>query len=89
MEITRFFVFLCLALGVIVVASAQVQFTIDATKQPSPPLRANGPSPGSFTPGHSAALPVRLELLIPTGKLRADGTNPILNYQSYEVFQNG
>jgi hypothetical protein len=67
-------VFLCLGLGVIDVASAQVQLTIDATKQPSPPLRAHGPFPGSSTPGHSAALPIRIELLIPTGKLRSDGT---------------
>ena len=66
--------FVCLGLGVIVVVSAQVQLTIDATKQPSPPLRARGPIPGSSSPGHSAALPIRLELLIPTGKLRSDGT---------------
>jgi hypothetical protein len=65
--------FLCLGLGAIVV-SAQVQLTIDATKQPSPPLRAHGPFPGSSSPGHSAALPIRLELLVPTGKLRSDGT---------------
>jgi hypothetical protein len=48
--------------------------TIDATKQPSPPARGRGPFPGSATPGHSAGLPIRLELLIPTGELRADGT---------------
>jgi hypothetical protein len=65
---------LCLGLEVMVVASAQVQLTIDATKQPSPPLRAHGPFPGSAAPGHSAALPIRLELLIPTDKLRSDGT---------------
>jgi hypothetical protein len=66
--------FLCIGLGAVIVGSAQVPSAIDATKQPSPPLRARGPFPGSSTPGHSAALPIRLELLIPTGKLRSDGT---------------
>jgi hypothetical protein len=61
-------------LNVRVVALAQDTLTIDATKQPSPPLRAHGPFPGSTAPGHSAGLPIRLELLIPTGKLRSDGT---------------
>ena len=67
-------VFLCLGLGVMVVASAQVQLTIDATKQPSPPVRARGPFPDSATPGHSPGLPIRLELMIPVGELRSDGT---------------
>ena len=53
---------------------AQDQSTIDATKQPSPPARGRGPFPGSATPGHSAGLPIRLELSIPTGELRPDGT---------------
>jgi len=57
-----------------IVGSAQDQLTIDATKQPSPPVRARGPFPGSATPGHSAGLPIRLELVIPNGKLRTDGT---------------
>lgn len=57
-----------------VVAMAQEPLNIDATKQPSPPIRARGPFPGSTTPGHSAGLPIRLELQIPTGKLRSDGT---------------
>jgi hypothetical protein len=60
--------------GVVLVGSAQDQLTIDATKQPSPPARGRGPFPGSTTPGHSAGLPIRLELLIPTGELRPDGT---------------
>jgi len=64
----------CLCLGVVVTVSPQAQLTIDATKQPSPPLRANGPYAGSASPGHSAALPIRLELLVPTGELRTDGT---------------
>lgn len=63
-----------LFLDVMVVALAEDPLTIDATKQPSPPLRARGPFPGSPAPGHSAGLPIRLELLIPTGKLRSDGT---------------
>src|SRR5713101_5487113 len=60
--------------GVILVGSAQDELTIDATKQPSPPARGRGPFPGSTAPGHSAGLPIRLELLIPTGELRPDGT---------------
>lgn len=62
------------SLGVVLVGSAQDQLTIDATKQPSPPARGRGPFPGSVTPGHSAGLPIQLELLIPTGELRPDGT---------------
>ena len=60
--------------GVILVALAQDQLTIDATKQPSPPARGRGPSPGSITPGHSASLPIRLALRIPGGPLQPDGT---------------
>jgi hypothetical protein len=60
--------------GVILVGSAQDELTIDATKQPSPPARGRGPFPGSTAPGHSAGLPIRLDLLIPTGELRPDGT---------------
>ena len=61
-------------LGMILVGSAQNQLTIDATKQPSWLLRGRGPFPGSATPGHSGGLPIRLELLIPTGGLRSDET---------------
>ena len=60
--------------GVIFVGSAQEQLTIDATKQPSPPIRGRGPFPGSGNPGHSPGLPIQLELQIPTGELRLDGT---------------
>jgi hypothetical protein len=66
--------FALLSFGVVHLGLAQDPLTIDATKQPSPPMRAHGPFPGSTAPGHSAALPIRLELLIPTGKLRSDGT---------------
>lgn len=62
--------FLC----VILVETAQNQFTIDATRQPGPPARARGPFPGSSSPGHSVNLPIRLELLFRTGDLRPDGT---------------
>ena len=63
-----------LSTGVILVALAQDQLTIDASKQPSPPARGRGPSPGSITPGHSASLPIRLELRIPGGPPEPDGT---------------
>ena len=50
------------------------QFMVDATRQLAPPARGRGPFPGSATPGHSADLPIRLDLLIPTGELKPDGT---------------
>jgi hypothetical protein len=50
------------------------QVTVDATRQLAPPMRGRGPFPGSTTPGHSADLPIRLDLLIPTGELTPDGT---------------
>src|ERR1700694_2766341 len=53
------------------------QFTIDATNQQSRPPRGAGPFPGSSSPGHTSGLPVRLELLMPSGALRANGTVPI------------
>jgi hypothetical protein len=59
--------------GVMFVGSAQNQFAIDATKLP-PPLPNRGPYPGSAVPGHSPGLPIQLELQIPTGELRPDGT---------------
>jgi hypothetical protein len=64
----------CLCFGAVATVSPQVQFIIDATKQPSPPLRARGPFPGSAVPGHTTGLPVQLELFIPTGELQPDGT---------------
>ena len=62
--------FLCAVL----VGTAQNQFTIDATKLPETPPRGRGPFAGSATPGHSANLPIRVDLLFPTGTLRSDGT---------------
>jgi hypothetical protein len=50
------------------------QVTVDATRQLAPPMRGRGPFPGSATPGHSADLPIRLDLVIPTGELTPDGT---------------
>jgi hypothetical protein len=60
--------------GAFLVGSAQDQQTIDATAQRQRPPRGRGPFPGSPTPGHSTGLPIRLGLLIPTGKLRPNGT---------------
>ena len=48
--------------GLVLVGLAQGQLTIDASKQPSPPARGRGPFPGSSSPGHSAHLPIRLEV---------------------------
>ncbi|MGD0224913.1 MAG: hypothetical protein ABSF71_21500 [Terriglobia bacterium] len=56
------------------VTAAQDLLTIDATKQMSPPPPGRRPSPGSASPGHSAGLPIRLELLVPATALRPDGT---------------
>jgi hypothetical protein len=60
--------------GLILVGLAQDQLTIDASKQPAPPARGRGPSPGSLSPGHSAGLPIRIELRISSGPLQPDGT---------------
>ena len=57
---------------------AGVQVTVDATKQKlARPPRGRGPFPGSDSAGHSAGLPVRLELVVPTGELSPDGTIPV------------
>jgi len=63
----------CLGIG-FVVAAQDDPLIIDARAQPSPPPRGRGPFPGSTSPGHSAGLPIRLDLLIPTTELRPDGT---------------
>jgi hypothetical protein len=60
--------------GIMLVGSAQNQFAIDATRQLPPPPRSRGPFPGSAVPGHSPGLPIQLELQIPTGEQRPDGT---------------
>lgn len=61
----------------IVVGESQYELTIDATSQPGPPVRGRGPFPGSALPGHSVGFPVRLDLLVPTGKLEPNGTTLI------------
>ena len=60
--------------SLILVGLAQNQITIDASTQPSGPPRGRGPFPGSTSPGHSAHLPVRLELRISNAPLQPDGT---------------
>jgi hypothetical protein len=64
--------FSCLSVGFVL--AAQDPLTVDATMQPSPPPRRRGPFPGTTSPSHSAGLPIRLEVLIPTAELRSDGT---------------
>jgi hypothetical protein len=63
--------------GLILVGLAQDQVIIDASKQPAPPARGRGPFPGSTRQGHSARLPIRLELQISNGPLRPDGTTRV------------
>lgn len=60
--------------GLILVGPAQDLLKIDASKQPAPATRGRGPFPGSTSPGHSASLPIRLELQISNGPLQPDGT---------------
>ena len=64
--------FTCLGGGLIV--SARVQVTVDATRQLAGPPRGRGPFPGSDSAGHSAGLPIRLGLSVPTGELSPEGT---------------
>src|SRR5438105_934966 len=75
--------FALLSSGAFLVSSAQAthdpifteyQQTIDTTAQVLRPPPGRGPFPGSSSSGHSAALPIRLELRIPTGELRPNGT---------------
>ena len=58
----------------VILEKKQEEITIDATKQQSGPARGRGPFPGSPIPGHSTGLPVSLDLEVPSGKLRSDGT---------------
>lgn len=67
-----FFGFSCLTTGIL--GASQGVLTVDATKQLSPPARGRGPFPGSSSPGHSDGLPIRLELVVPNGELRPDGS---------------
>lgn len=55
----------------------QEQQVIDALNQQSRPARGRGPFPSSAQPGHSAGLPIRIELQIPTRKLQPNGTIPV------------
>jgi hypothetical protein len=65
---------LLLVPDLILVGLAQDQLTIDASKQPSPPVRGRGPFSSSNGPGHSTFLPIRLELRMLSGQLQPDGT---------------
>ncbi len=58
----------------ILAGESRYELTIDATSQPSPPLRGRGPFPGSALPGPSVGFPVRLDLVVATGKLEPNGT---------------
>src|ERR1700739_2082700 len=64
--------FALFASGVFILSSAQDESTIDATAQRQRPPRGRGPFPGSASPGYSAVLPIRLQLLIPSGEMRSD-----------------
>lgn len=65
---------LLFAREVLLLARPEDRFTVDATHQLAPPKRGRGPFPGSVTPGHSTDFPVRIDLLLPTGEVRPDGT---------------
>jgi len=56
------------------ILAGQDPMTVDATTEPSPPPRERALFPGSASPGHSAGLPIQLDLLIPTAELRLNGT---------------
>jgi hypothetical protein len=62
------------ALSAEFLVASQSLSSVDATMQPSPPVRGQGPFPGSTSPGHSDGLPIRLELVVPNGELRRDGS---------------
>lgn len=64
--------FTCLGGGLLVSAGAPL--TVDATRQPSGAPRGRGPFPGSISAGHSAGLPIKLELFVPAGELSSEGT---------------
>lgn len=58
----------------ILAGESRYELTIDATRQPSPPSRGRGPFPGSALPGHALGFPVRLDLVVASGKLESNGT---------------
>lgn len=67
-----FFSFSSLSTGFLV--ASQSLSSVDATMQASGPARGRGPFPGSSSAGHSAGLPVRLDLVVPNAELRPDGS---------------
>lgn len=67
-----FFGFSSLSTGFLV--ASQNLSSVDATMQPSGPARGRGPFPGSSSAGHSAGLPIRLDLVVPNAELRPDGS---------------
>jgi len=58
----------------LLLAGPQAPLTVDATQQLALPKGGRGAFPGSTTPGQTADFPIRLDLLIPTGELKPDGT---------------
>jgi hypothetical protein len=69
---------LCVAGGLAGSAQNELnELVIDASKQQPRPSRGRGPFPGSPSPGHTAGLPIRLQLLMPTHELRPDGTTAV------------
>jgi len=64
---------------------SEIQPTIDVTSQPAGPARAHGPFPDSNCADHSPCpLPIKLELLVPTGHLSPEGTM-IVDFQITNV----
>jgi hypothetical protein len=54
--------------------ASQSLLSVDATMQPSAPARSRGPFRGSSSAGHSAGLPIRLDLVVPNVEVRPDGS---------------
>jgi hypothetical protein len=61
----------CFNVGVAV--GTKDSLTIDATRKSASTPRGRGPFPGSASPGHSAGLPIRLNLLVRGSELRPNG----------------
>ena len=67
------------------VPRSEIAPTIDVTSQPAGPARAHGPFPDSNCADHSPCLlPIKLELLVPTGQLSPEGTM-LVNFQITNV----